>query len=147
MVESSECIFCKIIRGEESCRKLYEDETTLSIVDIGQISLENGELIPGRCLVIPKRHVRFYYDLTDEEAGKLFTTAKNVANKIRRAFNPEFVTVFIRGRGVPSHTHIILQPSVENDPLDTFFFQRIMDFFKIVPQEVLDDIAQKIRQA
>jgi len=147
MAEASECISCKITRGEESCRKLYEDESALCIVDMGQVTLENGELIPGRCLVIPKRHVSSYYDISGDEARKLFTVAKNVASKIKRAFDPEFVTVFIRGRGVPSHTHIILQPSVENDPVDSFFFQRIMDFFKTAPEEALDDMAQKIREA
>lgn len=147
MAEASECIFCKIIRGGESCRKLYEDETTLGILDIAQVTLDTGEFIPGRALIIPKRHVPSYYDLEDEEAGRLFAAAKNLAKVIKRAFNPEFVTVFIRGRGVPSHAHIILQPTVENDPIDTYFFQHIRDNFKLAPSEVLDNMAQRIQEA
>ena len=66
----SECIFCKIIKGEASARKLYEDETTLCILDIGQIVSDAGRFILGRSLVIPKRHVPWFYDLEDEEAIK-----------------------------------------------------------------------------
>ena len=66
---SEECIFCKIIEGEGNARKLYEDATTLCILDIAQIVSDTGNFIPGRCLVIPKRHVAWFYDLEDEEAG------------------------------------------------------------------------------
>ena len=138
----SECIFCKIIKGEGSARKLYEDETTLCILDIAQVVSETGNFIPGRCLVIPKRHVAWFYDLEDEEAGQLFVAAKRAARKIRRAFNPDFVTVFIRGQRI-SHAHIILQPSGEGDPLDRLF-SGMRSTFKLAPAELLDDMARKI---
>ena len=51
---SEECIFCKIVKGVADARKLYEDETTLCILDIGQVVSDKGNFIPGRCLVIPK---------------------------------------------------------------------------------------------
>ena len=141
----SECIFCKMIKGEESCRKLYEDEATLCILDIGQIISDTGEFIPGRSVVIPKRHVTWFYDLEDEEAGQLFIAAKIVANKIKKAFNPNFVTVFIRGQRVP-HAHIILQPSVEGDPTDRLF-TNIRPSFKVAPEELLNDMAQRIQES
>ena len=103
---SKECIFCKIIEGEASARKLYEDETTLSILDIGQLISDAGRFISGRSLVIPKRHVTWFYDLEDEEAGQLFIATNRVARKIKKAFNPDFITVFIRGQRI-SHAHVI----------------------------------------
>ena len=138
-----ECVFCKIMAGEASCQKLYEDEAVLCILDIGQIFSDTGECIPGRSLVIPKRHVTWFYELEDEEAWHLFIAAKKVAIKIKRAFNPDFVTVIVRGQRVP-HAHIILQPTVKEDPLDKLFTDVAVSF-KLPPDEVLDDIARKIQ--
>lgn len=142
---SEECIFCKIIEGEGSARKLYEDETTLCILDIAQIVSDAGEFVPGRCLAIPKRHVAWFYDLEDEEVGQLFVAAKIMARKIKRVFNPDFVTVFIRGQRVP-HAHVILQPSGGGDPMDKVF-AGLMSSFKLAPEAVLDDMAKKLRES
>jgi len=141
----SECIFCKIIEGEASARKLYEDEMSLCILDIAQVVSEAGNFIPGRCLVIPKRHVTWFYDLEDHEAAQLFVAAKVMARRIKRAFNPDFVTVFIRGQRVP-HAHIILQPSGAGDPLDKLFAS-LVPSFKLAPEELLDDMARKILES
>jgi histidine triad (HIT) family protein len=142
---SEECIFCKIIEGEGSARKLYEDKATLCILDIAQVISDKGSFIPGRCLVIPKRHVASFYDLEDKEAGQLFVAAKRAARKIKSAFDPDFVTVFIRGQQI-SHAHIILQPSGEGDPLDRLF-SGMRSTFKLAPAELLDDMAQKIQES
>jgi histidine triad (HIT) family protein len=141
---SEECIFCKIVKGEAAARKLYEDEKTLCILDIGQIVSDKGDFIPGRSLVIPKRHVTWFYDLEDKEAGQLFIAAKIIARKLKKAFNPEFVTVVIRGQRI-SHAHIILQPSGEGDPMDNWL-TAMRSTFKLAPAELLDDMTQKIEK-
>ena len=141
---SEECIFCKIVKGEADARKLYEDETTLCILDIGQVVSDKGNFIPGRCLVIPKKHVAWFYDLEDEEAGQLFISAKIIARKLKMAFNPEFVTVIIRGQRIP-HAHIILQPSGEGDPTDNWL-TTMRSSFKLASEELLDDMVQKIQK-
>ena len=139
-----DCVFCKIIEGKASCQKLYEDERTLCILDIGQTFSDTGEIIPGRSLVIPKRHTTWFYDLEDEEAGQLFITAKKVASKIKKAFNPDFVTVIVRGQQI-SHAHIILQPSGEDDAIGRLF-AGLRSSFKLASKEQLDNIARKIRE-
>jgi hypothetical protein len=42
------------------------------------------------------------------------------AAKIRKAFDPELVTMYVRGRRVP-HTHVFLVPTFKDDPLDRLF--------------------------
>ena len=69
VAQANECLFCKMIKGEENCHKLYEDETTLCILDVAQVITEEGKFVQGRSLVIPKRHVTWFYELEDEEAG------------------------------------------------------------------------------
>ena len=43
------CLFCKIIKGEIPCVKVYEDNDVLGFLDISQTTL-------GHTLVIPKDH-------------------------------------------------------------------------------------------
>lgn len=141
-----DCLFCRIVKGEEKCLKLYEDDSSLVIIDIGQVIKSDREIIEGRCLVIPKRHVVHYYELDDEEAGRLFIAATKIARKIKKAFDPAFVTVFIRGQQV-AHSHIILQPSTgEGDPIDAMFMG-VRDFFKVAPEDALVEMARKINEA
>ena len=45
------CIFCKIVKGEIPCTKLYEDETVLSFLDIMPAA-------KGHALVIPQNSKR-----------------------------------------------------------------------------------------
>jgi len=136
-----------MIAGEQDCQRLYEDENILSILDTEQMTLDGGEFIPGRCLVFPKRHVCQIYDLADEECGKLFVVAKLMAGRIKQVFNPDFVTMLFPCQHT-SHIHIVLQPSVENDPVDKVFKDmRLITYFKLAPEELLDDVAQRIREA
>ncbi|XP_019087872.1 PREDICTED: uncharacterized protein LOC104722715 isoform X1 [Camelina sativa] len=45
----NDCVFCKIIRGESQCLKLYEDDMCLCILD-------TNPLRNGHSLIIPKLH-------------------------------------------------------------------------------------------
>jgi histidine triad (HIT) family protein len=82
--------------------------------------LDIQPLAQGHCLVIPKRHVPWWHDLTEEEVSSLFRVAKAVAEKIMGSIKPDFVCMYARGRRIP-HTHIFLVPSKKGDPLDRFF--------------------------
>ena len=45
-----DCIFCKIIKGEIPCKKVYEDEDVLAFHDINPAA-------PIHFLLIPKKHL------------------------------------------------------------------------------------------
>lgn len=45
------CIFCKILKGEIPCNKVYEDDYVLAFKDIEPAA-------PTHVLVIPKKHIR-----------------------------------------------------------------------------------------
>ena len=57
---------------------------------------------------------------TEEEVESLFRVARTVADKIMKAYSPDFVAMYARGRRIP-HTHIFLVPTYKGDPLDRFF--------------------------
>lgn len=47
----NDCIFCRIVRGEIPCAKIYEDEAVLAFLDLGPVR-------PGHTLVVPKAALR-----------------------------------------------------------------------------------------
>ncbi|HPT38212.1 MAG TPA: HIT family protein, partial [Methanothrix sp.] len=74
----------------------------------------------GHCLVIPKRHVQWWHEMTDEENASVFRVAGIVARKMMLSLKPDFVCMYARGRRI-AHTHIFLVPTYSGDVLDRFF--------------------------
>ncbi len=122
------CIFCDIVAGRAVSHKIYEDELSLCILDINPFSR-------GHCLAIPKRHVPWWHELTEEENASLFRVAKVVAEKMMRSLEPDFVCMYARGRRIP-HTHIFLVPTYKGDVLDRFF--NALELFQESPPKLME---------
>jgi histidine triad (HIT) family protein len=58
-----ECIFCKIVRGEISSKKVYENEKIVAFHDINPQA-------PIHILVVPKKHIEKITDISDSEEDK-----------------------------------------------------------------------------
>ncbi len=145
MTENDSCVFCKIVAGQAEAYRIYEDELSLAILDINPFSR-------GHCLVIPRRHVPWWHDLTLEEVESLFSVARTVADKIMKAYSSDFVAMYARGRRIP-HTHIFLVPTYEGDPLDRFF--NALEGFQEAPPALMNlrekssmqETAERLRSA
>jgi len=73
----SNCIFCKIVKGEIPCTKIYEDEDILAFQDINPQA-------PTHILVVPKEHmpdVLACGEREDDLMGKLFKRAAAIARE------------------------------------------------------------------
>lgn len=125
--ENNGCVFCDIVAGKAHAYRIYEDELSMAILDVNPMA-------NGHCLVISKRHVPWWHELTGEETASLFNAARIVANKMTRAFSPDFVLLYARGRRIP-HTHIFLIPTSAGDMLDRFF--NALEKFQESPQEMV----------
>ncbi|GEM_PF-321307 len=68
------CIFCKIVNGEISSRKVYEDEKVLAFHDINPQA-------PIHILVIPKKHIMTIREVNEDDKDLLFSIIKT-CNKI-----------------------------------------------------------------
>ena len=142
--EESTCVFCEIVAGTAPVRVVDEDELSLCLLDI-------NPLAEGHCLVISKRHVPWWHDLTEEETVSLFTMARRVARRLDRSYSPDFVCLYARGRRIP-HTHLFLVPTVRGDVLDASF--NALERFQESPPalaalrdaERLNEAAQRIRE-
>jgi len=114
----SDCIFCKIVRGEIPCRKVYEDEELFAFHDIHPAA-------PVHFMLIPKLHIASLADTDDSHAkllGKILLTAPKLAKE--QGLENGFRTVINTGRGGGQevfhlHIHIIgggnIPPMVRRD--------------------------------
>ena len=72
-----DCLFCKMVKGEIPCNKLYEDDDMIIIKDI------NPEP-KVHYLLIPKEHYKDATELTEDRAiklGKMIKKAVDVSNE------------------------------------------------------------------
>lgn len=99
-------IFAKILRGEAPCFKVYEDDMTLSFMDV----MPQAE---GHTLVIPKYPAENIFDLDPEYAAAMAKTVKRIAPAVRKAFDvPGILVAQLNGSAAGQtvfhiHTHII----------------------------------------
>lgn len=108
----SDCIFCKIIKGEVPNYTVYEDETVLVFLDIFPHA-------KGHTVVVPKRHIETYFDLSDNELNKLSAGIKKAMEKIQTVLKPDGFNVGWNqspaGGQVVPHLHIHIMPRYEGD--------------------------------
>jgi len=108
-----ECVFCEIIKGTQKGYRIYENKNALVILDI-------NPLAKGHCLAVSRRHIQWWHDLREDEIADLFKACKIAAEKIKKAYKPDFVMMYARGRRIP-HVHIFLVPTSKGDTMDRYF--------------------------
>lgn len=102
----SECIFCKIVRGEVGAVKVFEDSETMAFLDIHPNSR-------GHVLVIPKDHFENIYSLPAETAARVMITVQKLSVAIKNAVDADGINIVINNESAAgqliwhSHTHII----------------------------------------
>jgi len=130
---SETCIFCKIVKGEIPCAKIYEDDKVISFLDIAPTG-------KGHALVVPKEHYETLIDLP--EGFPLLSVIKKVAKAQSAALGSEGFNVVINnqkvaGQVVP-HAHVHIIPRQANDGVH--FEMR----HKKYAEEEIADVAEKI---
>ena len=101
----SDCLFCRIIRGEIPSKKIYEDDKTFAFEDINPQA-------PTHVLIVPKKHIVGLKEAGPEDA-ELIGYCQLVAAKLARERKIEngYRTVYNVGRGAGQsvfHLHLHL---------------------------------------
>lgn len=132
------CLFCKIIRGEIPCTKVYEDDDLLAFLDIAPVN-------PGHTLVIPKDHLPTLFDLPDEYGALYLPLLKRLGKAIMQATDAEGLNLMMNNYHAAGqmvdHAHMHLIPRYSSDGL-TFWPQGSYE-----GPSHMDDMAQAIRKA
>lgn len=98
---TEDCVFCKIVKGEIPCHKVWENEDFLAFLDINPAGI-------GHTLVIPKRHFRWVWEV--EDFGEYFEAVRKVALLLKEKLGARWVKMMVIGIDVPhAHVHLIPQ--------------------------------------
>lgn len=106
--------FARILRGELPCIKVYEDASTLAIMDIMPQA-------PGHVLVMPKEPAVELFGLSEESAAACIRSVKKVAAAVKQAMGAPGIMIAqfngsAAGQTVP-HVHFHIVPRSEAAPL------------------------------
>ena len=134
---STDCLFCKIIRGELPSYKIYEDEKTLAFLDIYPVNA-------GHTLVVPKHHSQNIFDIAPADWAAVCENARKISIAIEKALGCDGVNIAMNNREhagqVVPHPHLHIIPRFKGDGL------------KLMPQHKYSEgetepVAEKIRSA
>lgn len=98
----SDCIFCKVIKGDFNTEFLYEDQDVVAFKDIHPVK-------PVHILIIPKEHIEDFLALEDPLLKeKLLTVAQTLAESAE--LDDKGFRIVINGGGAQEvhHLHIHL---------------------------------------
>ncbi len=109
-----DCVFCKIIQGEISANKVYEDNNLLAFLDIQPIS-------KGHTLLIPKEHFDDFIHTSDEYLAYMNQAAKVIAKAMQSVLSAGGINFSYNNGKVAGqvifHTHMHIIPRVSGDGL------------------------------
>lgn len=108
----SDCIFCKIIKGDIPCTKVYEDEQVLAFLDIGPITR-------GHTLVMPKKHHASLFDLPEEDFAAMMRSVQKISAAVFKGVGATGLNLLqnnFRSAGQQvDHVHMHIVPRTEGD--------------------------------
>ena len=132
------CVFCRILAGELPGSFVFRDERVAAFMALPQAR-------PGLVLVVPVQHVRDLYELPDELAGPLLGTAARIARAVKRALQPEGISLLQNNEPAAGqtvfHLHIHVLPRAFGRRLEIHPPDAVSD------RAVLDDLAAQVRSA
>lgn len=107
-----DCIFCKIVKEEIPCDKIYEDEYVISFLDINPAS-------PGHSIVIPKKHYNTLLELPEEELCEIIKAVQKISKVVLQVMNTKaFNLVVNTGKDagqLVDHVHFHIIPRLKDD--------------------------------
>jgi len=130
----SDCLFCKIIKGEIPSHKIYEDEDTYVFLNINPMS-------KGHALIVPKNHAEMMSQGSEADALAMMKTLYLIAPKIMDALGATGYNLGMNHGEIAGqeifHTHLHLIPRYEG-------VARTFDKMEVT-QEELAQVVEQIR--
>ena len=104
-----DCLFCKIIKGDIPCYKIYENEFVLAFLDINPDS-------DGHTLIIPKTHYTDIDDIDTNTLTEIFKAAKIVKKLLEEKLNCDGLSLLQNNGSVQEikHFHLHLKPQYKD---------------------------------
>ena len=109
-----DCIFCKIVKGEIPCSRVFENEKFFAFLDIGPVN-------KGHTLVIPKKHYKNLLDMPEEELKGYMEAIQKVSKAVMKGVDADGVNINMSNESaagqVVMHAHVHIIPRIKGDGL------------------------------
>ncbi len=113
----TDCIFCKIIKGEIPCSKIYENDKIMAFLDIMPVN-------KGHTLVVPKEHYETILDLPDDLLNELIVSTKKISKAVMKGVNADGFNIGVNTKEAAGqiimHAHLHIIPRFSNDGLKSW---------------------------
>ena len=108
----TDCVFCSIAADNSPAYRLYEDASTLALLDTEPATR-------GHTLVIPKEHYETITDTPEEIIEAVFRAVQRVAATLESVYEPDGINI-VQSNGTTAgqevrHTHVHVIPRYEDD--------------------------------
>lgn len=105
-------LFSRIIAGEIPSHRIAENDKFYAFLDINPVQV-------GHTLIVPKREIDYYFDLSNEELGEMQSFSKVVAAAIKSYTSCLKVGVAVMGLEI-DHAHLHLIPLKDNGDMNVY---------------------------
>jgi histidine triad (HIT) family protein len=142
MVDESQCLFCKIRKGEIPSKKVYEDSNAFAILDINPRN-------PGHTLVIPKKHVVTLMEASEEDVSNIIKSVRKVTIAVQKTTNSDGVSI-LQSNGmaagqVVAHLHFHIIPRFNNEgPVSLEGVLQVKKFDEESMNKIVDGIKKNV---
>lgn len=105
-----DCIFCKIIKGEIPCYRIYEDDLVLAFLDVNPKA-------NGHTLIIPKQHTLDLTSIDNNTLVHIMEIARKISKILEEKLNATGITL-VQNNGTPQevkHFHLHLIPAYKEE--------------------------------
>ena len=112
---AADCVFCRILAGLITARRVYEDARCVALLDINPVAW-------GHALVIPREHHETWTDLPPDLAADLAKASRKVAEAVKRAAGAEGFNLLMNNHRCAGqavfHAHFHVIPRKTGDAID-----------------------------
>lgn len=112
-----DCIFCKIVKKEIPAQIVYEDDDSLAFLDAAPVH-------PGHTLVIPKKHSKDIFDISEEDFSNIMKTVQKITPAVKEAVKADGINIGnSNGKAANQavfHLHVHIMPRYEGDGFKMF---------------------------
>jgi len=132
----TDCLFCKIIKGEIQSFKIWEDEDVIAFLDINPFT-------PGHTIVASKKHYKNIFDVPQKELVKIILLAQKVSKFLRKNLGVKGINFLHNsnkaGEQFIFHFHLHVIPRYSDDNLHLWPTKHCKVNLKEIQQKLMED--------
>lgn len=118
----ADCVFCEIVKRQSPANIIFEDEVTLALTPLEEVS-------KGHTLLIPKKHFESVLDVDDETFSHFAKVLRELSIKLVKENGATGINLLnASGKDAQqsvAHLHFHLVPRYPKDGLDMWIRQQL----------------------